>query len=174
MIIREYFDMFHLRGLINRCGVLSGPWQMGKIDQGFVVFWVARHIYNKELSYIGYGDSGKQVRDVLHVDDIYRLIDIQLKHLDRLSGEVFNVGGGRQMSISLKELTALVQEITNNRIEIKRVNKERPDDIKVYISNNSKVTRMTGWSPSIGIKDMLMEINNWIHSNIELLKPIFT
>jgi CDP-paratose 2-epimerase len=172
IIIQEYFHMFNLKGVINRCGVLTGPWQMGKIDQGFVVFWIAKHIYGGKLSYIGYGGSGKQVRDILHVDDLYGLIDIQLRKIDEISGEIFNVGGGKGISISLLELTTLSQEITGRKIKIDRIDKERLDDIRIYLSDNSKVTKMTGWSPKIRIEDILIEINDWIRQNMDLLKPI--
>ncbi len=173
MIIQEYLEMFNLRGVINRCGVLTGPWQMGKVDQGFVVLWVVKHIYKGKLSYIGYGGAGKQVRDILHVDDLYRLIDIQLKNLDQLNGEVFNVGGGRERSLSLLELTSLVQEITGEKIKIKSIKEERPGDIRIYITDNSKVMRMTGWEPSIRVEEILREISDWINENIDLLRPIF-
>lgn len=171
-IIQEYLEMYSLRGVINRCGVLTGPWQMGKVDQGFVVLWIANHIYDKQLSYIGYGGGGKQVRDILHVDDLYRLINLELEGLDKLNDQIFNVGGGREISVSLKELTALTQEITGNRIKIKGIKEERPGDIRSYISDNSKVTGMTGWRPSIKVEDIVREIANWISSNMELLRPV--
>jgi CDP-paratose 2-epimerase len=171
-IIYEYLDMYDLRGVINRCGVLTGPWQMGKIDQGFVVLWVAKHIYGGELSYIGYGGKGKQVRDILHIDDLYRLIEIQLKKLNELNGQVFNVGGGRERSISLKELTSLTQEITGKKIDVKSIKEERLGDIRIYISDNSKVMRATNWRPSVQIRDILIEITSWINNYKNMLRPI--
>ena len=69
---------FGLKAIINRCGVLAGPWQMGKVDQGFMSLWAARHLYGGTLSYNGFGGLGHQVRDVLHVDDLYDLIALQL------------------------------------------------------------------------------------------------
>jgi CDP-paratose 2-epimerase len=77
LIINEYGDAYGLRTLINRCGVLTGPWQMGKVDQGVFALWVANHYFQKSLKYIGYGGTGKQVRDFLHVADLLDLIDIQ-------------------------------------------------------------------------------------------------
>ena len=74
MLVEEYRAMYGLRAVINRCGVISGPWQMGKVDQGFVVLWLARHLFGGPLSYMGFGGHGLQVRDVLHVDDLYDLI----------------------------------------------------------------------------------------------------
>src|SRR5262249_34404154 len=77
LIIAEYVMLYGLRAVINRCGVLTGPWQMGKVDQGFVVLWAARHLFGGSLSYNGFGGAGLQVRDVLHVEDLYRLIRAQ-------------------------------------------------------------------------------------------------
>lgn len=70
LVMQEYLAMYGLRGVINRCGVITGPWQMGRVDQGVVVYWVARHVFGGPLSYIGYGGSGKQVRDILHIEDL--------------------------------------------------------------------------------------------------------
>ena len=64
--------------MINRCGVIAGPWQMGKVDQGVFTFWLLHHRFGRPLSYIGYGGTGKQVRDLLHVDDLIELVDLQL------------------------------------------------------------------------------------------------
>ena len=97
--------MYGLRAVINRCGVISGPWQMGKVDQGFVVLWLSRHLFGGPLSYMGFGGHGLQVRDVLHVDDLYDLIVRQLNGLNEYSGSLFNVGGGMASSVSLRELT---------------------------------------------------------------------
>ena len=83
-LIEEYRAGFGLRAAINRCGVIAGPWQMGKVDQGVVSLWVLRHYFGKPLSYIGYGGTGKQVRDVLHVDDLCELVEEQLANFDRL------------------------------------------------------------------------------------------
>ena len=110
LLVEEYRAMYGLRTIVNRCGVISGPWQMGKVDQGFLVLWAARHLYGGSLSYIGFGGEGHQVRDVLHVADLYDLIRRQVADIDRQSGAVHNVGGGRMHSVSLAELTALCRE----------------------------------------------------------------
>lgn len=165
MLILEYADMYGLKVVINRCGVITGPWQFGKVDQGFVVLWAAKHFWNQELSYIGFGGEGKQVRDVLHVDDLFRLIDIQLNNIAEINKDVFNVGGGREGSVSLKELTQLCQRYTGNTIHIKRVLENRPADIRIYLTDNSKVTKAIGWEPEIAVEDIIEEIAAWIKNN---------
>src|SRR5690606_41616213 len=68
----EYVEAYKIKAIINRCGNIVGPWQMGKVDQGFVSLWVAKHVYGGKLNYIG-RHRGKQVRDLLHIDDLYEL-----------------------------------------------------------------------------------------------------
>lgn len=172
LFIQEYKQFFGLRTLINRCGVLTGPWQMGKIDQGVVVLWLARHFWKQPLSYIGYGGTGKQVRDMLHTDDLFRLIDWQMHHLDAINGEVFNVGGGTEISLSLREMTALCEKITGNTIPIQQVPENRTADIRIYITDNSKVTDMTGWKPQILPEQIFSEIYTWIKENEQQLAAI--
>nr|MBP6661168.1 NAD-dependent epimerase/dehydratase family protein [Chitinophagales bacterium] len=172
LFIQEYKQFFGLKTVINRCGVLTGPWQMGKIDQGVVVLWIAKHFWNQPLSYIGYGGTGKQVRDMLHTDDLFRLIDWQMHHLDEINGEIFNVGGGTAISLSLNEMTTLCEEITGNKIPIKQVPENRTADIRVYITDNSKVTAKTGWKPQISPKQIFSEIYEWIKENEQQLASI--
>jgi CDP-paratose 2-epimerase len=153
LILTEYLDMYGIRGLVNRCGVLTGPWQMGKVDQGVVVLWAARHEFGGKLNYIGFGGKGKQVRDLLHVDDLLDLICRQIEQLGTLSGEVFNVGGGRPVSASLCELTALCESFTGNRITIASETPERPADIPLYLTDHGRVTAATGWRPRHSVED---------------------
>ncbi|MDR0732577.1 MAG: NAD-dependent epimerase/dehydratase family protein [Dysgonamonadaceae bacterium] len=115
LMLQEYEAFYGLKAVINRCGVIAGPRQMGKVDQGVVVFWMARHFWEKELSYIGYNGSGKQVRDVIHIHDLFDLIDYELNNFNKVSGKIYNVGGGRAVSFSLKELTEHCAAITSER-----------------------------------------------------------
>lgn len=172
LILQEYCEMYGMQGIINRCGVLTGPWQMGKVDQGVVVLWVARHYFKGELSYIGYGGQGLQVRDVLHVLDLYELLKIQLEQIERYSGQVFNVGGGLKLSLSLKELTQLCQDYTGNRIPIKQIQENRQADIPYYISDTNKINQISGWHPKISLNNLIEEITLWVHQNENVLKSI--
>jgi CDP-paratose 2-epimerase len=161
----EYADAYKIRGIVNRCGVIAGPWQMGKIDQGFMALWIARHVYGKELNYIGYDGQGKQVRDVIHVKDLFRLLNIQLKNMDQYKGQIFNVGGGLERSISLQELTALCSNITKKKVDIGRIKETRPHDIKIYITDISKVREATGWVPRKSLESIVEDIYRWIREN---------
>ncbi|WP_212003266.1 NAD-dependent epimerase/dehydratase family protein [Chitinophaga sp. HK235] len=170
--IQEYRQFYGIRTVINRCGLLSGPWQMGKSDQGVVGLWVARHFWKQPLSYIGFGGTGKQTRDVLHVADLFNCIDYQIHHMDQVDGECLNVGGGRETSTSLLELTALCQEITGNKVPIQQVPETRPADIKTFITDSTRIKQMTGWRPVATKEQLITDILNWLRTNENHLKHI--
>ena len=172
LIFREYMAIYDIPGVINRCGVLTGPWQMGKVDQGVVVLWAARHLYGGPLSYVGYGGQGKQVRDILHVNDLLNLVLHQIDNLESLTGQLFNVGGGLDVSISLAELTTLCEQSTGNTITIDSVQETRDADIPIFITDNTKVTRETGWKPNITPDQIVEEIVQWLRDNEATLRPI--
>lgn len=172
LLVQEYRAAYDVRAIIDRCGVLTGPWQMGKVDQGVVVLWVARHVYGGRLSYIGFGGSGKQVRDVLHVQDLFDLLQLQLARIAELDGEVFNVGGGPEISVSLRELTDLCRRHTGSTIPIDAVGEDRPNDLICYLSDCRKVTAATGWRPRIGTEEIVAEIARWITDHHEQLRPV--
>jgi CDP-paratose 2-epimerase len=173
LLIQEYGAMYGLRFVVNRCGVLTGPWQMGKVDQGVFALWVATHYFRHELSYIGWGGQGKQVRDLLHVDDLAELLDLQLSNFERLNGQTFNVGGGVASSLSLQETTQLCREITGNTIPVHQKNDNRPADVKLYITDNQRVTAATGWSPRRGPRETLASIYDWIRAEEATVRHIW-
>jgi CDP-paratose 2-epimerase len=173
LLIEEYRDAYGIEAIVNRCGVLTGPWQMGKVDQGVFVLWMAAHYFQKPLTYIGFGGTGKQVRDLLHIDDLLRLVDYQLANFAQLDGAVWNVGGGLDNSLSLLETTHLCQEISGNSIAIAPIPEERPGDVPVFITDSSSVTAKTGWQPRLDPKTTLQDIYQWIREHESILKPIF-
>lgn len=172
-LILEFIDMYSLQCVMNRLGVIAGPWQMGKVDQGFVGYWMAQHKYRGKLSYIGFNGLGKQVRDIVHIDDVCALILYQIRHLDSLNRKIFNVGGGRDNSVSLLELTNIARKITGNTIEIGSVQENRKADIRIYITDNSAVSRETGWAPRKSIEDILVDVNQWMDHHADELKSVF-
>ena len=111
----EYADAFGVPAVIDRCGVIAGPWQMGKVDQGVFTHWLLAHRLRRPLTYIGYGGTGKQVRDLLHVDDLCELILEQLGDPGAWDGATLNVGGGVEGSLSLRETTDAVPRADRQR-----------------------------------------------------------
>lgn len=173
LLIAEYADAYGMRTLINRCGVLTGPWQMGKVDQGVFALWMAFHYFQKSLKYIGYGGTGKQVRDFLHIGDLLELIDIQINRLEELKGKTFNVGGGVQNTLSLYETTQLCEKITGYQIPITPVPETRTGDVPIFITDARKVMQATGWKPKRNAETTLGEIYEWIHESNNIVSNIF-
>lgn len=173
LLITEYNAAYGVRSIVNRCGVIAGPWQMGKVDQGFIAFWVFRHALGGDLRYMGFGGAGRQVRDILHVEDLYDLLKIQMADAQRFEGQVFNVGGGPGNSVSLLELTRLCEEVTGNRLEIGSEAAERDADIPYYISDINKIVEISGWRPSRTPRQVVEDVFRWIDGNRDMLIPVF-
>jgi CDP-paratose 2-epimerase len=143
IMLGEYRHAFGLPFVIDRCGVLAGPWQFGKADQGIATFWLAAHYFCKPLKYIGFGGSGKQVRDLLHIAD-------------------------REVSASLLELTALCREITGHEVPIGIERETRYADIPVYLSDTARIHRHCGWQPQRSVRDILADIHDWLKTTPEV------
>jgi len=172
MMIEEFSYAFNIKYLINRCGVISGPMQFGKQDQGFVSLWIWHHMLKKKLRYIGYGGYGNQVRDVLHISDLLELIKIQIKQFDKIYNDTFCVGGSNQSFTSLKNLTKICEKITTNKIFFKKVTKTSIYDIPFFITDNSKVIRYYKWRPKRNIMDIVRDTYEWLQINQKKLKKL--
>ena len=174
LLAQEYAAASHLNVIINRCGVLAGAGQFGKVDQGVISLWVAAHIYGQPLRYIGFGGTGKQVRDVLHPQDLLGLILKQIEMAPALSGQIFNVGGGLLMSVSLQELTTLCRGRTGNEVAIARIPDTASVDVPVFVTDAARVRNATGWMPSLDAQAIIDDIATWIENDVERLRPMFT
>lgn len=164
-LIEEYRDAYKVHAVVNRCGVIAGPWQMGKVDQGVFTYWMLAHHFRRELAYIGFGGTGLQVRDLLHVADLLELVDLQLSAPGHWDGSVVNVGGGRGSSLSLLETTALCSEITGNELAVASIAQTRPGDVPIYISDCSRLFGLTEWRPRRDPRQILTDIHEWISEN---------
>lgn len=174
LFVQEYCAMYGLRALINRCGVIAGPGQWGKVDQGVYTLWVAAHYFGQRLSYMGFGGTGKQVRDLMHPSDLFALLEAQAPLLAEHAGDVFNAGGGLRGSTSLVEYTALCQELTGRQIEIGSVPETRQLDLPYYVGDNAKVKRAFGWTPQRTPRDIAGDICTWLSAHHDLVSGIFT
>ncbi len=172
LMIQEYADAYGLRAIINRCGLLTGPWQMGKSDQGVITLWMASHYFRRELRYIGFEGTGKQVRDFLHVDDLADLVLLQLREIGKYSGGLFNVGGGVSCSLSLRECTDLCAEITGNAIAIAPVPENRPADVRIYATDHGAISELSGWQPRRDARQTLTDIFEWIRAEERAIQPV--
>jgi CDP-paratose 2-epimerase len=173
LLIAEYREAYGLRAVVDRCGVVAGPWQMGKVDQGVFTFWMLAHHFGRPLSYIGFGGSGKQVRDLLHVEDLVELLDEQLQSPERYDGATVNVGGGSQISLSMRETSELCAEITGRRVEMGAEPQTRPGDVPSYISDCARLFELTGWRPRHDPRSILADIHVWIREHERDLVRVF-
>lgn len=173
LIIDEYASMYGMKAVINRCGVLTGRWQMGKVDQGFVTLWAARHCYGGSLSYFGFGGDGLQVRDILHVNDLHALLEIEIDAIDKHAGRTYNVGGGINTTISLRELTAVCSKRSKRKIDIACDPDTRPGDVPYYVTDNEEVSGATGWEPKLSVDYILDDIFEWLRDHESQLETFF-
>jgi CDP-paratose 2-epimerase len=173
-LIKEYVFSYGMRALIDRCGVIAGPWQMSKVDQGVITLWVARHYFRRRLRYTGFGGQGKQVRDVLHVQDLFDLILRQLEAPEWWDGRVYNAGAGNDGAISLKELTGLCVDETGKTVPIATVPKTTEVDLRVYVTDAHKAKSDFGWRPTRDLARIIRDIRIWIEEHEEKLESLLT
>jgi len=171
-LVQEYVHSYGMRALIDRCGVLAGPWQMGKVDQGVVTLWVARHYFGRPLRYIGFGGLGKQVRDVLHVHDLFELLLLQIEAPDVWDGRAYNVGGGEEGSVSLCELTEICVGETENPVPVDPVAATSGVDLRIYLTDASKVRDDFGWRPARSPERIVRDVRAWIEDHRDRLRDL--
>lgn len=169
-LIKEFSYLFNIKYLINRLGVVAGPGQMGKVDQGFVSLWMWRHLNKFPLKYIGFGGHGNQMRDVLHINDVNRLVLIQIKRFKKLNNFTITAGGGVKNLISLKDLTLICQKITGNKITFSKIKKTSPYDIPYFCTSNTLVYKLYKWKPKLNILDIVRDTFKWQKKNFKILK----
>lgn len=163
---QDYAKVYGLKTAVFRMSCIYGPRQFGVEDQGWVAWFAIATITGKPITI--YGD-GKQVRDILYVTDLVDAFDAFLHRKSQLSGEVFNIGGGPENTISLLELLDMLEQLTGKRSKINFSN-WRPSDQKVYVSNISKAKEMLGWSPKVNPKKGVEKLVNWVLENKRLFK----
>ena len=162
LLIEEYRTGLGVPAVIDRCGVIAGPWQMGKVDQGVFTHWMLAHHFRQPLSYIGFGGQGKQVRDLLHVEDLIDLVERQLLDREFWDGHTVNVGGGRASSLSLQETTEICRRLTANEVPIEPIEPTRAGDVPIYLSDCSRLFDLDEWRPRRGPEQVLADIHDWI------------
>jgi len=171
-LIEEYRSGFGLRAVTNRCSVIAGPWQMGKVDQGVVALWVFRHYFGKPLKYIGYGGTGKQVRDMLHVADLCDLITEQLTGFESWEGWLGNVGGGLEISASLQELTSLCRKVLGREVPLGAETENRQADLRIFLADSSRLFQRTHWRPKRGVETIVADVFDWVRAHEQALQPL--
>ena len=173
MFCEEYAEAYGVPVTINRCGVLAGPCQMARADQGIFAFWMLCHLLNRPLKYIGFNGSGKQSRDLLHIDDLGSLVDRQIQNRAAWNGKTFNVGGGAENTLSLVDTTAICREISGVRMEVQSSAEVRPMDVPCYYSDNRAILAFEpAWCPRKSARETMQEVFEWMWPIREKLERI--
>jgi CDP-paratose 2-epimerase len=155
--VLDYARTFDLPALVFRMSCIYGPHQLGTEDQGWVAHFLIRALAGEPITI--YGD-GLQVRDVLYVDDLVDALLLAQEHMPELQGQVFNIGGGSDNSLSLIELIELIGELD---VECKvGFGDWRTGDQRYYVSDTRKFGAATGWSARVGVRAGVARLHRWL------------
>jgi CDP-paratose 2-epimerase len=161
---RDYHRIYGLRTVVMRQSCIYGYHQFGIEDQGWVAWFCIATLLDRPITI--YGD-GKQVRDVLFVDDLVSLYDTAYKNIELTSGKIYNVGGGPEHTLSLHELLGQLEVLKGGKIPV-RYDDWRPGDQKVYVSNIHRAEAELGWTPQIPAMEGVARLYDWVGRNRDL------
>jgi len=162
----DYSRIYGMKSFVFRMSCIYGTRQFGNVDQGWVAHFLMSHLFKGAITI--YGD-GKQVRDILFVDDLLDAFFAAVDNIDKTKGKAFNMGGGPGNTLSLLELIDLVEKETGKKYEVS-FEDWRPADQKVYYSDISLAKDVFGWEPKISVQDGVMRLYKWIEENQNLFK----
>jgi CDP-paratose 2-epimerase len=165
---QEYAHAFDMPIVVNRFGVIAGTGQFAKLDQGWVVWWAIAHYFKLPLKYIGW--NGKQVRDILFLEDVCALVELQMGQIEGFRGDVFNLGGGAANSLSLLEGTQLLEQKLGYGTTFEIEASLRKGDLPIYFTDNRKAQRILKWQPKVTIDEGFEKILGWIRANEAVLR----
>ncbi len=156
--VLDYSRSFDLQTIVFRMSCIYGPHQMGTEDQGWVAHFIIRMLENKPITI--YGD-GKQVRDILFVEDLVNAFTLAMQNISLLSGQAFNIGGGPQNTVSLLEIINLMKQVLNQQIKI-QFKEWRTGDQLYYVSDVRKFQQATGWQPEVSTNHGVKKLVSWL------------
>ena len=161
----DYYRMFGIKTVVFRHSSVYGGRQFATYDQGWIGWFCQKALEMGKPNAIHFTISGdgKQVRDVLYADDLTALYLKTAEAIGKAAGQVYNIGGGMENSLSLLELFNLLEELTGNKIQFRRLD-WRPSDQKVFVANLKKVQADIGWSPSIETRLGIRRMLDWVKS----------
>jgi CDP-paratose 2-epimerase len=160
--VRDYSRVYGMRTVVLRQSCIYGTRQFGVEDQGWVAHFCISAAMGRPITI--YGD-GKQVRDVLWIDDLLDAYDLALSHMDGASGQIFNVGGGPANTMSIwAEFESLLRPFTSAPIAV-QYREARVGDQKVYISNIDKARRELGWEPRVSVGEGVRRLWGWVNQS---------
>lgn len=157
----DYARTYGLPAIVFRMSCIYGPHQFGTEDQGWVAHFLIRGLQGQPITL--YGD-GRQIRDILYVDDLVDAFQLAQRHMATESGQVFNIGGGPGNTVSLLELLEVITEILGYRPEI-RYDEWRPGDQRYYASDIAKFRQATGWAPRVSVAEGMRQLAGWLRES---------
>jgi len=162
---RDYARIYGLRSVVFRQSCIYGPRQFGIEDQGWLAWMTIAAVTGRKITI--YGD-GKQVRDVLHVEDLLNAYDAAVENIDAAKGQVYNMGGGTRNVMAIwAEFGPILEKLLGKKIEVER-DDWRPGDQKVFYADFRKAKRELGWEPKIDLEEGIELLFNWVKGNKEL------
>ncbi len=167
--VRDYGRIYGLRTVVLRQSCIYGHRQFGVEDQGWVAWFTIAAVLGKPI--VIYGD-GKQVRDLLFIDDMVEGYRVALDQIDQASGKIYNFGGGPQNVLSLLELIAILEDLAGRKIPYS-FEDWRPGDQPVFICNIDKASRELNWKPRVSPKKGVQRLYAWVVENQDLLRTVF-
>lgn len=163
--VRDYSRIYGLRTVVMRQSCIYGTRQLGVEDQGWIAYFCIAAHQNRKITIYG---NGKQVRDVLWIDDLINAYDLAYEKIDITSGQIYNIGGGPENTLSIwKEFGPLLRKQAGKEIQIENAD-WRPGDQQVYISDIRKANHDLGWRPEVSVQTGVERLWDWIHSTPEL------
>jgi len=167
----DYARIYGLKTIVFRQSCVYGPHQFGIEDQGWIAWFAIRALQNRPVTIFG---DGKQVRDVLYVEDLIAAYDAAIDHVSRTTGQAYNIGGGPMNTLSLLELVVLLKQRFGNQLDY-GFEDWRPGDQLVFVSDIRKATAHFGWEPRVGIVEGLSKLVRWLNENASLfLEPLLS
>jgi CDP-paratose 2-epimerase len=166
--VLDYCRMFGLPAVVFRMSCIYGPHQFGTEDQGWIAHFLLRALRDEPITI--YGD-GRQVRDILFVDDLVRGMVMAMNEIEHVRGRAFNIGGGPERSVSLLQVLDIIEDLHGDLPDVSFTN-WRPSDQRFYVSNTTELERVTGWQPEIDVHDGIRRLYEWMvrESPVNLLQ----
>jgi len=162
----DYSRIFGLNTIVFRQSGIYGPHQFGIEEQGWLAWFCNALLFDKPVTIFG---DGKQVRDVLYIDDLLRAFDLAFKNIKKTRGQAYNIGGGPKFSLSIWELFEILEKLSGKKFNYK-FGPWRPGDQKIYISDLKSAKKDFDWSPKTSPKEGIKKLYNWISQNKTLIK----
>ncbi len=163
--VRDYFRIYDLPTVVFRQSAIYGPRQFGIEDQGWLAWFIIAAVMGRPITI--YGD-GKQVRDMLFVDDLANAYDLAIQNIETAKGQVYNVGGGAENMLAVwTEFEPMLERLLGKKIEVARGD-WRPGDQRVFYADYRKAQRDLGWKPQISLEEGIERLFEWVSENKEL------